>query len=100
MYSGDGANPRIGPLPISKGLIYKVPFPRGGICKDYILGKCIFYYFLIFNFYYNAFLGFFFKFEGNIFFYFIFSYSILLEFSGIFYINSYNNFLTSEDKNT
>jgi hypothetical protein len=33
VYSGAGANPRIGPLPISKGLIYKVPFPRGGVCK-------------------------------------------------------------------
>lgn len=30
VYSGAGAKPSTGPLPISNGLMYSVPFPGGG----------------------------------------------------------------------
>lgn len=30
VYSGAGPKPRIGPLPINRGLMYKDPFPEGG----------------------------------------------------------------------
>jgi hypothetical protein len=33
VYSGAGASPRIGPLPMSRGRRYRAPFPCGGTCK-------------------------------------------------------------------
>jgi len=37
VYSGAGAKPKTGPVPKSRGLRYKDPFPGGGICLDFTI---------------------------------------------------------------